>query len=857
MITPKQSILILSLITSLALLGCSGSDDSSSSSVSQSPEGSGETSPTDAGALRVNEIVASAVDGGDDWIELYAQDDIADISVFSIVDDNVSHERQFLPEMSMSAGEFLVVYAIDEGDTPPTDVVYVTFKLGGDDAVYLFANEQQVDFLDWEEGEAQEGFSFGRVSEGSDNTATLQPTPGASNEQVSEDTLVYDTVINNDAQLRINEVVTKDIDGGADWIEFYAAGNESLVLSDYAVADENSEVFALPEISLAPGQYYRVFASTDVLDGEESVAFKLGSSDEVRLYKGTDLIDKLSWDKGDALINYSYGRYPDGSDAVKSLIPTPLETNIGATHGPLVINEVVASHVDDAPDWFELYNHSSAQVLLSDYQIIDSSDDIEPVTLPDVYLYAGEHIRIYATDEDLADYAVPFKLGKNDELSLIKDDETVDFIEWQASDAPPGYSYGLITDGAWTKDTLMVSESKPNQAVEIYVNDNVESIHFEIDLEQWQDLLDNAIDEQYHTASVSYKGVTLDEVAIRTKGNSSLVSVVNSASERYSFNIDVNEYVDGQKLLGMKKFVLNNMFNDPSYMREYIAYQLLEEMGVASPQRSFVNVYVNDELKGLYLLVEFVNKDFIRHHFANAEGDLYKPDGVGSDLQYISDSYASYSGVELKTNEDITDNGAFIDFVTEMAFGNPMSVIDSDSVLRYLAVSVALSNLDSYHGALAHNYYIYEQDNVFSMLPWDLNEAFGSFSRGCERNDIRELYIDEPTDGPLSEKPLIAKVLGDSEQVAIYHSYLEQLIYGPLQSDNFAQRVANIDALISEHVNNDPTAFYSFSDYQTNQHTTVERYYGLTDFIDYRVDNMTKQLNGEIPSSGGGFGFCN
>ena len=306
----------------------------------------------------------------------------------------------------------------------------------------------------------------------------------------------------------------------------------------------------------------------------------------------------------------------------------------------------------------------------------------------------------------------------------------------------------------------------------------------------------------------------------------------------------------------MKKFVLNNMYNDPSYMREYIAYELMDEMGVAAPDHSYVNVYVNGELKGLYLLVEFVNEQFLAKHFSNTNGDLYKPDGTGSDLQYIDDNFSSYSGVELKTNEDSSDNGAFMDFVYDMEYSDGLSVIDQDSVLRYLSVSVSLSNLDSYHGSLAHNYYIYDQDNVFTMLPWDLNESFGSFSQGCNSADIRELYIDEPTDGALADKPLVALALASSDNLDTYHAYLNQLIDGPLSSSAFAERVADINTLIGEHVANDPSAFYSFSEYEQNQTTTVGRFYGLTSFINYRVENMTQQLNGTIASAGNGNGFC-
>lgn len=849
-------LMVVFIVLQLALLhGCGGSSDSDSTETDTSSETPISETPG-TNSLKINEIVASASDDGPDWIELYALADISDLSIYSVVDDDTDHEAQSLPAISLSEGEFVVIQAIDEEDAPTDGSYYLTFKLGSDDAVTLYENGEQVDQLDWEAGDATEGYSYGLYVDGTGSAQTMLPTPGKANEELSDDVVVLDTFINNDAPLRINEIVAKDADDGEDWIELYANTSEAVFLGDYSLADEDGELFSLPDVTLAAGEFYRIYATDDEVEGAETVDFKLGSSDQVSLYLGTDLVDQITWDKGQALIGYSYGRFPDGSDTVATLVPTPVAINVTASHGPLVINEVVASQLDDSNDWFELYNNSAAAISLSDYSVIDSSDDIDPVTLPDVTLNAGEYIIIAAVDDDPGSYYVPFKLGKEDELSLILNDETVDYIEWQESEVSAGYSFGLESDGAWRQTTLSLTSGSANKLPSTYNQAQVESIYFEIDEDLWQDLLDNALDEEYHLTSVTYQGITLDEVGIRTKGNSSLSSVYNSGGERFSFNIDVNEYVSGQKLFGMKKFVLNNMYNDPSYMREYIAYDLLEEMGVATPEHSYVNVYVNGELKGLYLLVEFVNETFLEKRYANTQGDMYKPDGTGSDLEWIDDDFASYSGVELKTNEDISDNGAFMNFVYEMEYGDALSVIDADSVMRYMAVSVALSNLDSYHGSLAHNYYIYEQDGVFSLLPWDLNESFGSFSLGCSRADIRGLYIDEPTDGPLAEKPLIAKVFASADNLETYHGYLQTLIDGSLEATNFAARVAEIDAMIAEHVLADPTAFYSYSQYQTNQTSTVSRFYGLTSFIAYRVNNMSQQLNGTLPSSGNGQGYC-
>lgn len=850
------------LVTTTLLYGCGDSSDDTVETVTPDTEITDpETTPESTNTnLVINEIVASASDGGNDWIELYALEGSIDLSNYTIVDDSAAHLPQSLPNITLAEGEYIVIQAIDEADTPPDDGYYVTFKLGSDDAVTLFKNDIQVYQLDWNEGDAEEGFSYGLFDNGTGEAQTLMPTPGAINVQAEVVSSVeLDVIINENAPLRINEVVAKDSNDGEDWIELYVTGDASVYLADYQISDDNNELVSLPAVTLSAGEYYRIYASTDALENTPSVSFKLGASDTVSLYLADDLIDQLSWNKGQALIGYSYGRFPDGSDATKILTPTESASNNSASHGPLVINEVVASTVDGSNDWFELYNSGNENIQLSTYQVIDASDDIDPVSLPDVVLIPGEYITIYATDENPNDHYVPFKLGKTDELSLILNDETVDYLSWDDSDVIAGFSYGLSASGnsdkSFEKDFLIPTQGQVNQLATAFNANVVRELSIDISQENWQDILSNPLDEEYHDASITFNGVTLDSVAIRTKGGSSLRSVAQSNSDRYSFKIDINEYVSGQKFFGLKKFTLQNSFNDPSYMREVIAYDLMKEMGVPTPEHAYVNVYVNGELFGFYLMVEAIDGEFLENNFANANGDLYKPDGVGSDLQWISPYIANYTDINLQTNEETTDNGAFLNFVEQLDAGST-DVIDIDGLLRYMSVSTALSNLDSYHGSLAHNYYLYEQDGIFSLLPWDFNESFGTFNMGCNGVDIRELYIDEPVSGALAERPLVANVFANEVNLATYHDYLTQLIDGSLASDAFSARVNSIADLIREHVANDPSSFYSASDFNNNLTTSVDRFYGLTEFMNYRVDNITKQLNGTLPSSGNGSGFC-
>lgn len=835
-----------------SLFGCGGSGEEAvedeETEVIETPESS----------LVINEIVANASDGGNDWIELYSVDASVSLSNYTIVDNNDEHTPQSLPDVTLAAGEFIIIQAIDEDDTPPEEGYYVTFKLGSDDAVTLYENDIEVSKLDWTDGEAEEGYSYGLFADGTGEAQTLTPTKGEAN-QLAEVIVALDIIVNENTPLRINEIVAKDSEGGEDWIELYVTGEDSVYLGDYYISDDNNELMALPAVTISSGEFYRIYATTELLEGSATVNFKLGSNDTVSLYLADDLVDSISWNKGQALIGQSYGRYPDGSDATHILVPTESAANQTAKHGPLVINEVVASTLDDTSDWFELYNSGSEIIELSDYQVIDESDDIDPVSLPEVQLSPGEYITIFATDEDPNDYFVPFKLGKTDELSLILNDETVDYIDWDDSDVEAGFSYGLSDntsdDRSFDKDFLTPTKGEVNQKATAFNPEMVLELSIDITDENWQAILNDPLAEEYHEAGITFNGVALDTVAIRTKGGSSLRSVAQSTSDRYSFKIDINKYVDGQKIFGLKKFVLQNSFNDPTYMRDAIAYDLMREMAVPSPEYAYVNFYVNGELFGLYLMVEVIDGEFLENHFANENGDLYKPDGTGSDLQWINSSISSYSDINLQTNEETTDNGAFINFVEQLDSGST-EVVDVDGLLRYMSVSTALSNLDSYHGSLAHNYYIYDMDGIFSLLPWDFNESFGTFAMGCNNVDIRELYIDEPVSESLAERPLLANVFAEEANLSIYHEYLNQLIDGPLESNAFSIRVNEIADLIREHVENDPSSFYGASNFESNLTSTVDRFYGLTDFVNYRVDNMTKQLDGTLPSAGNGNGFC-
>ncbi|MGE7778830.1 CotH kinase family protein [Peribacillus sp. NPDC097264] len=244
-------------------------------------------------------------------------------------------------------------------------------------------------------------------------------------------------------------------------------------------------------------------------------------------------------------------------------------------------------------------------------------------------------------------------------------------------------------------------------------------------------ILENPSEKEIVNADVTIDGETVKNVGFRTKGNLSLNSVVQMEdSDRYSWKIDFDHYQEDQDLHGLKKLALNNNYSDPTYTREYLSYTLMEKMGIATPGHSYMYVTINGKEWGLYLGVEAIEETFLDTNFSEGTGDLYYPDGTGSDLKWISDDIDDYTGINLKTNGN-SDQSAMIKMLDVINNGGDLEeVLDVDEMLRYFAANTALVNLDHYQGMLKHNYYLYEENGIFSILPWDYNMSFGGFSGG-------------------------------------------------------------------------------------------------------------------------------
>ena len=453
--------------------------------------------------------------------------------------------------------------------------------------------------------------------------------------------------------------------------------------------------------------------------------------------------------------------------------------------------------------------------------------------------------------------------------------------------------------------------------------DNTRVHTIDIVMDDWDELIENAMSEEYYAANAVIDGESYKNIGIRAKGNTSLSTVASLDSERYSFKIEFDQYDSSITYHGLDKLSLNNLIQDSTMMKDYLTYTMMNEFGMAAPLCSFVYITVNGEDWGLYLAVEGVEESFLERNYGSDYGELYKPDsmsfggdrgngknfdrdafetrgesaedtsqtapktdmpqmpdiekidpaeqlegqlpenfdasdlpedfapserlegekgggfgfGMGSSdvkLQYIDDEPDSYSNIWNNAKTEITeaDQNRLIASLEKLSNGEEIaSVVDIEQVIRYFVVHNYVCNDDSYTGMMVHNYYLYEKDGQMTMIPWDYNLAFGTFT-ASDADSTVNTPIDNPVSGGSGEdRPMWNWILSDESYTELYHQYFTEF----LNAVDIQGIIDNTYNLIQSYVEKDPTAFYTDEEFETGVDT-------LRQFCSLRSQSISMQL---------------
>ncbi|MBK8625320.1 MAG: CotH kinase family protein [Saprospiraceae bacterium] len=274
---------------------------------------------------------------------------------------------------------------------------------------------------------------------------------------------------------------------------------------------------------------------------------------------------------------------------------------------------------------------------------------------------------------------------------------------------------------------------------------------------------------------VKYKDAVLDSVGIRFKGQTSYFM---NNTQKKSFNLSIDAYKD-QKIGGYKTLNLNNAWQDPSFMREVLYYQLIRKHTPAA-KANFVRLYINDQDWGIYLNVQQLNKDFLEEWYESNNGINLRadtPDGTASSggggpggggaqwgdgtaaFNYLGTDTAQYQKYyTLKSNDSdanpwnelmeackvLNNSGAALE-------SEAPKVFNIDNILWHLAAEIAFVDDDSYVYKGKMDYYLYKdaETNRWQTYDYDGNSAIAT-----NRVSWSAFYNEAKTNYPLLNKLL-------------------------------------------------------------------------------------------------------
>lgn len=237
----------------------------------------------------------------------------------------------------------------------------------------------------------------------------------------------------------------------------------------------------------------------------------------------------------------------------------------------------------------------------------------------------------------------------------------------------------------------------------------------------------------YYPADLHWGGLRVRNVGIRSRGNGS------RNPQKLGLRVDFNRYVTGQTFLGKKSVVLDNLWQDPSMVREVAAMALFARLGQPAPRESFARVYINDRYEGLYALVEAVDESFLSRTLGDGSGALFEYRWQGpywfEDLGDALEPYQALWEAETRKNDaPVTLHGPIRDMTR--AINQPVDAawrtgvdrfVDLPQVVTHAAIEAFLAEKDGLAGEWGvNNVYLYRRPGteIHRVLPWDRDNAF-------------------------------------------------------------------------------------------------------------------------------------
>ena len=114
---------------------------------------------------------------------------------------------------------------------------------------------------------------------------------------------------------------------------------------------------------------------------------------------------------------------------------------------------------------------------------------------------------------------------------------------------------------------------------------------------------------------------------MRYKGNSTFCLPNDNLNPKVPYNIDMYYFIEEQQLLGYNKMKLANAWMDPTFVKQIVSSNIYRKY-LPTGESNLVKLNVQGNYVGLYVNDESINKQFLKKHFDEKSGPLFKCDNI-------------------------------------------------------------------------------------------------------------------------------------------------------------------------------------------------------------------------------------
>jgi spore coat protein H len=368
---------------------------------------------------------------------------------------------------------------------------------------------------------------------------------------------------------------------------------------------------------------------------------------------------------------------------------------------------------------------------------------------------------------------------------------------------------------------LGVQGAGAQSADDLFNPDVVHRVDLRLHSQDWDKLKQNFQENTYYPADLEWNGQTVRNAGIRSRGLGS------RSPTKPGLRVDFDRYSTAQTFLGLKSVVLDNLTQDSSGVRESVTMRLFARVGVPASRESFARLYVNNELIGLYAIVESVDKDLLARVFGTAEGNVQN-DGYLFEYNYVLgapwrfenlgsalDPYKQRFDPKTHENKSDADKWGPIEELVRMVNDTPSSGLgpvlesrlDVGAFLRYMAAQNFVAENDGFTGYDGmNNFYFYrlEDSTRHVFVAWDEDNAFMS--------------ADFPLTTRHDENVLMRKVMESASWRSQYFTLMQEVAESAARVEDgqtgwlLAETRRQLD-LIADAMREDPSKPYSNDDH--------------------------------------------